>query len=78
MGNKKEWTDEDIQNEIKEAVRIVSEDRDRVRYNELHSRFGNAEPPKPGSGEAPPPKTEDADPAEAKKSKSLWWGEVEE
>lgn len=74
---KKEWTDEDVQTAISEAVRIVSEDRDKATYAALHERFGGSGEPPKESGGAPPAK-EPADPAEPKKGKSLWWGDVED
>lgn len=72
---KKEWTDEDVQAAIADAVRIVTEDRDKAAYLALHERFKDSgEPGKNPSG-APPPK-DPADPAEPHKTKSLWWGDA--
>lgn len=72
----REWTDEEVQAEIREAVRIVQEDKDRAAYKQLHERFGQAptEPdnPKDNPG-VPPQKDNNGEPAK-KGRKSLWWG----
>jgi hypothetical protein len=70
---RKEWTDDEVQAEIREAVRIVNEDRERATYKSLHERYGKESTDPPGT---PPKKEGDADPPEGnKKSKSLYWGE---
>lgn len=69
----REWTDEEVQKEIREAVQIVREDRiDKM----LRTKFGSssndpANPPTnpPTSGGNPNPND--------KKKKSIWWGETE-
>lgn len=82
----KEWTDEEVQAEIREAVRIVNEDRERATYAELHSRYGT----KPegegdegggdeGDGKTKPPPAKAPKTKEEKTArKSLWWGEIED
>ena len=69
----KEWTDEEVQAEIKEAVRIVNEDRERATYAQLHERYGEKPKSDPKDG-PPPPKNDDPTPTE-KKRRSLWWGD---
>lgn len=77
MANKKEWTDEEVQAEIREAVRIVAEDREKETYAGLHSKYG----PKEGDadpGKVPPPPKEKTEDGEKPKRKSMWWGETDE
>jgi hypothetical protein len=74
----RKWTDEEVQAEIKAAVAIVNEDRERATYQALHGKYGQ-EPPKPGNPNdptPPPPKPGDPDPEPAPKKKSLWWGDA--
>jgi hypothetical protein len=74
MTSRKEWTDEEVQAEIAEAVRIVNEDRERATYKSLHERYGKESTDPPGT----PPKKEEGDPkpeGDKKKSRSLYWGE---
>lgn len=72
----KEWTDEEVTAEIREAVRIVNEDRERATYAQLHERYGQKPPPEgdPKDGKnTPPPKTDGTEPP--KKRRSIWWGD---
>jgi hypothetical protein len=73
----KEWTDEEVQAEIREAVRIVHEDRERATYQQLHERFGQKPSPSgdPKDGKNPPPPKDGGDQPPTQKRKSLWWGE---
>lgn len=73
----KEWTDEEIQAEIKKNFEIVREDRERKAYLELHERFKPQEGEDKG-GSNPPPKKEKGEEGEPPKTKkSLWWGNYE-
>jgi hypothetical protein len=78
----RKWTDEEVQAEIKAAVAIVNEDRERATYQTLHERFGTNNDPGNDSGNggppAPPKKDADADPEPTAPKKGLWWGDVEE
>lgn len=71
----KEWTDEEVQKEIADAVAIVREDRFekfvRGNMNQPPTNDSNKNPPNSG-GTNPDPN------AGNKKRKSLWWGEVDE
>lgn len=73
----KEWTDEEVQAEIREAVRIVNEDRERATYKQLHERYGQKDgsKDKPEDGKQPPPPKDDGGEPPAKKRRSLWWGD---
>ena len=74
---KREWTDEEVQEEIRNAVKIVAEDREKAQYLELHSRFGpKPDDPPADPGKTPPP-AKDTPPKDDDKPKrrSLWWGE---
>lgn len=68
----KEWTDDEVEAGIADAVKIVREDREKAEYVRLHGLYGN-QPDPDDKGNNPPPKKKD-DP-EPKKSRSLWWGE---
>lgn len=72
----KEWTDEEVQKEIADAVAIVREDRFEkfVRGNvsqQQNNPTKTNNPPNSG-GTNPDPN------AGNKKRKSLWWGETDE
>lgn len=73
---KKEWTDEEVQAEIREAVRIVHEDRERATYQQLHERYGQKPPPSgdPKDDKTPPPPKKDGE-EPPKKRRSIYWGE---
>lgn len=77
MVSRKEWTDEDVQTEIREAVRIVHEDRERATYRQLHEKYGqdNGGTPDPKDGKNPPPPKEEPTEPEKKKRRSLYWGD---
>lgn len=72
----KEWTDEEVAEEIKNAVAIVREDRfeafvrSRTGQTNDNPPSGNGQSDNGGNGggnDNPPPK----------KGRSLWWGESE-
>jgi hypothetical protein len=68
----KEWTDEEVQAEIREAVHIVREDRFEKF---VRGKVGGATPP--AGGPTPPPGKPGDPPAEPKpKRKALWWGDA--
>ena len=76
----REWTDDDVLEEINKAVQIVREDRmDKL----LRSRLS---PPKPENDPTDPPETDPTRKPPPKKDKpetppvrkSLWWGEPAE
>ena len=74
----RKWTDEEVQAEIRTAVAMVAEDRDRAHYKTLHERFGDkpaGDPPKDGPT-PPPAKDGDPTPEPTEKKKSLWWGDA--
>lgn len=74
----KEWTDEEVSQEIANAVAIVREDRFEAFVRGLSSKTtndqgsGNA-----GSGNAGSGNSNDGGTGGDKKKKSLWWGETE-
>ena len=83
----KKWTDEEVQEEIKNAVKIVQEDRERADYARLHERYGKAPEGDSGSGDssngdgkkAPPTKEGETEPpVESGGKRSLWWGDATE
>jgi hypothetical protein len=68
----KEWTDEEVQKEISEAVQIVREDRiDALIRRRLSAESANPNDSTNGDKNAPPPSSGDNSPP---KRKSLWWG----
>ena len=73
----KEWTDEEVQEEINKAVQIVREDRiDTLIRNRLSapsSDPGNTKDKAPESGSGDSGGNPDPSP----KRKSLWWGDAE-
>lgn len=74
----KQWTDEEVQKEIKDAIAIVREDRfETYVRGRLGTPSGNPnDPPNPGNpGNGDPNPNPSGDPPKAKKS--LWWGETE-
>lgn len=75
----KEWTDDEVQEEIRKAVAIVREDREKATYAELHSRYGQKPEGEEGKegGPTPPPKKDKTEET-SKKKKSIWWAESEE
>jgi hypothetical protein len=87
MTSKKEWTDDEIRAEIKDAVRIVAEDREKARYLELHSRYGakpeegekteETEETEDDGGTKPPPQKPPKEEG-TKKKRSLWWAESDD
>lgn len=82
----KKWTDEEVQAEIKNAVRIVTEDRERASYAQLHEKYGKEASGDPsgsdggsnGDGKTPPKKEgeTESDLEGSGKKRSLWWGEM--
>ena len=82
MANKV-WTDEEVQNEIKAAVAIVNEDRERADYARLHGKYGQQDNGDGKEGEkqedkSPPAKQDQEDPKDQgkKQKRSIWWGDV--
>lgn len=68
----KEWTDDEVQAAIREAVRIVHEDRERATYKSLHERYG--QDGKTDDKTPPPPNNDDNQPPEPpKKKRTIWW-----
>jgi hypothetical protein len=78
----KEWTDDEVQALISESVKIAKEDGIFKSVRDLHERLDRLFPPtgttdEPTEGK-PPPATDPKDSKDqAKKKRSLWWGEVE-
>lgn len=76
----KEWTDEEVQEEINKAVQIVREDRiDTLLRNRLSAPIPDKNgtennPPPSGSGDGNP--NPGGNPTGTKK-RSLWWGDTE-
>lgn len=68
----REWTDDEVTKEIRDAVAIVREDRLETF---LRGRFGNSDKDKDDSGNAGTDKGTDAGNGDKPKRKSLWWGE---
>ena len=74
----KEWTDEEVTQQIKEAVEIVREDR---LESFLRGRFGA--PSNDPNGGNDPSKNDGKDggnpnpDGSSNKKRSLWWGETE-
>lgn len=75
---KKEWTDEEIQQEIRDAVAIVQEDRERADYTRLHERFGQSKEPTDPNAPKPPPAKDPQDKPKPTGRRSIWWGEIED
>lgn len=72
----REWTDEEVQKEISEAVQIVRADKiDSLIRNRLSAKPDNEN----GDKNNPPPSGgNDGNPANSGKKKgSLWWGTEE-
>jgi hypothetical protein len=70
----KEWTDEEVQKEISEAVQIVREDRiDALIRSRLSAPPTNAD----DKSNNPPRSGNNSDPSATAKRKSLWWGTEE-
>lgn len=74
----KEWTDEEVQDEINKAVQIVREDRiDTLIRNRLSAPSGNPNDkennPPPSSGNS----GNDNSGNPTSKKRSLWWGDTE-
>lgn len=70
----REWTDEEVQKEISDAVQIVRADKiDTLLRNRL-----SAPSPDPANPTNNPPPSSDnsgnSDPGNSTKRKSLWWG----
>ena len=76
----RKWTDEEVQAEIKAAVAIVTQDREKAQYLALHERYGSKDDPGKDpakDGPTPPPaKDGDPPPEPTEKKKSLWWGDA--
>ena len=68
----REWTDDEVTKEIRDAVAIVREDRLETF---LRGRFGNQSDGKDDSGNAGTGQKSDAGNGNPNKRKSLWWGE---
>lgn len=67
----KEWTDEEIMEQINNAVQIVREDRFETF---VRGRLSTPNDPNSSTGTPPPP---GGNPNPPKPKKSLWWGETE-
>lgn len=76
----KEWTDDEVNDEIQKALAIFREDHIVKRLGAIESLLpkgnstGDNNPPKT-DGE-PPPAKEPRDSSANNKKKSLWWGET--
>lgn len=75
----KEWTDDEVRSEIKEAIRIVREDRFE---SFVRGRLGNSTDNKDdkgnGSGNSGNGNSGDGGKGDSSpKKKGLWWGETE-
>lgn len=71
-------TDDEIRQLIKESRSIFEEDRERATYRSLHEKYGK-ETEDPSTKDGAPPKKEEEGGKEGKpKSRSLWWGELED
>lgn len=68
----KEWTDEEVQKEIAEAIQIVREDRLETF---LRNRFANPTTD-PNANPNPPASGGNGNPTD-KPKKGLWWGDSE-
>lgn len=81
----REWTDEEVQKEIADAIAIVREDRfesfvrGRLAANESEPNDPGTEP-KSGKEPktSPPPPKETVDPPAKKKRSSLFFGELDD
>lgn len=77
----KEWTDEEVADEINKAVQIVRADKiDTLIRNRLSTTSNNPPNPEnnpPPSGGNPNPDNGGNPATGGKKNKSLWWGEVD-
>lgn len=71
----KEWTDDEVTKEIRDAVAIVREDRLETF---LRGRFAQTDSDSGNSGNAGTDKGSDAGNGDKPKRKSLWWGEPTE
>lgn len=79
----REWTDDEVKAEIKEAVRIAKEDGIYTRIRNLESKLSGGSDPtadpsgkKPGEGD-PPPKNDPKESGETKR-RGGWWPVREE
>jgi len=79
----KEWTDDEVQAEIAEAVRIYGSDHHGARLarieETLAKRFGNNDTDDGGKDkdtEGKPPPAKDPKDSNATPKKSIWWGEA--
>ena len=70
----REWTDEEVQKEIRDAVAIVREDRFEAFVRSTHT--SNSDKDNPAIPSANPGNNDPA--PSATKKKSLWWGEATE
>ena len=79
----KKWTDDEVKAEIREAVKIVNEDRERATYAQLHERYGkkdddNSSDSGNGDGSKTPPRKEgdpESDLDKSEQKRSLFWGD---
>jgi hypothetical protein len=76
----KEWTDEEVKQEIADAVRIVREDKFEGFVRQLVGRPAGSvtvDDKDSGKGEVKsPPRGAPVEGATATKKRSLWWGEL--
>lgn len=74
----RKWTDEEVQAEIKAAVAMVAEDREKAQYLSLHKRYGQGVKDDPDKDGPTPPPAKDGDPPPepTERRKSLWWGDA--
>ena len=68
----REWTDDEVQKEIRDAVAIVREDRLETF---LRSRFSNSTDDKDGTGDKSGDGKDNSGDGNSPKKKGLWWGE---
>jgi hypothetical protein len=70
----KEWTDDEVQSAISEAVQIVRADKIDAL---IRSRLSTPPTKENGDGNTPPPSGGNDDNPPTPKRKSLWWGTEE-
>ena len=81
----KEWTDDEVREEISAAVKIVQADKERAEYNRLHGLYGTKSDSednpddKQDDDKVPPPKKEGSpqDKTNGRK-RSIWWAATDD
>lgn len=77
----KEWTDDEVQKEIRDAIAIAREDGILKHVRGLHEKLDKLMTPENPEGEPtegqPPPEGEpkDSNAQDKKQRRSLWWGD---